>query len=151
MSDSSRSYRSAQTWRPVCASISWPVILMRLPGLTASTGLANSTRKPSPVVLTIRPWCSSSSARPKSGPCKRSLKAEFHVSELDWLALQHLKIVEDRPAGGDHQRGPARASAPLGDGVTAAHAMLMHSPLAPGAQAATRLLLLTVRGQTSRG
>src|SRR5829696_10529599 len=81
--------------------------------LTASTGLANSTRKPSPVVLTIRPWCSSSSARPKSGPCKRSLKAEFHVSELDWLALQHLKIVEDRPAGGDHQRGPARASAPL--------------------------------------
>src|SRR5215208_6620706 len=26
--------------------------------LTASTGLANSTRKPSPVVLTILPWCS---------------------------------------------------------------------------------------------
>src|SRR5215204_6294228 len=134
MSDSSRSYRSAQTWRPVCASISWPVILMRLPGLTASTGLANSTRKP--LVLTIRPWCSSSSARPKSGPCKRSLKAEFHVSELDWLALQHLKIVEDRPAGvGITKEGRRRC-----DGC-ARHVNAF--PARPGAAAATRLLLLT--------
>jgi ribosomal protein S19E (S16A) len=29
-------------------------------------------------------------------------EGEFHVSELDWVALQHLKkhgFVEDRPAG----------------------------------------------------
>jgi hypothetical protein len=49
------------------------------------------------------PWKTlpiSSSACPKT--LQKVAEGDFHVRELDWLALQHLKkhgLAEDRPAG----------------------------------------------------
>ncbi|MFL5218937.1 MAG: hypothetical protein ACJ8DO_09745 [Microvirga sp.] len=52
-------------------------------------------------------------------------EGEFHVSELDWLALQHLKkygLAEDRPAGvGITKEGRRVLRRLMGDRVTAAH------------------------------
>ena len=75
---------------------------------TASTTLANSTSKPSPVVLTIRPRCSAifgsiSSPQMRLQPLERALLVRSHQARI----AGHIGGEDRGEAAGGGHRGPS--------------------------------------------